>query len=304
MNTKNKTSKIPTYPEFVCINISHLKEVDEIMSNFEPYADFTFINLFTWSVDDRTELSILHGNLIVRLPDYLTGELIYSIIGSHHIDDCISILLDNAGTLNLVPQIVVDNIKNKSKYVITEDRDGHDYIYSVERLCELSGKGLKNKRNKLNKFKLLYDGHISHQIVKKIDPDTVNELKETFIEWAFENDKSVKAYSAESVALDRLFANLDLIDVRITIVRIDDKICAFSVNEVLTGGLAICHFEKALTTFEGAYTYVINTAAIDLRSQGCEIVNWEQDLGLPGLRRAKSSYQPSGMLKKFTLTKK
>jgi hypothetical protein len=177
-------------------------------------------------------------------------------------------------------------------------------MYSLERLVGLSGKELKNKRNKLNKFKNLYGDRISFEVVDNISLETVEELRAVFKQWAHENNKPESEYRAEDIAIGRLLGNFDTLDALITIVRIDDEICAFSVNELLPCQMAICHFEKALKKYDGAYAFVINIAAQDLLKRGCKIVNWEQDLGLVGLRRAKTSYQPSGFLKKYSISPK
>lgn len=299
-----KQTKVPQYPIFEPIGIQHRDHINEIVSQYEPFADFTYINLYTWSVNDQTEIAFLHGNLIVKFPDYLTGLPTYSIIGTSKIDEAVATLMNITDSLNLVPEIVIKNLSTTNDYIVTEDRDGHDYMYDLDRLVKLEGKELKNKRNKLNKFKSQYGERISFEVTDNINLTTVEELKDVFKKWAIENNKSAEEYIAEDIAIGRLLGNFDTLNALITIIRIDDEIAAFSVNELLPDEMAICHFEKALKKYEGAYAYVINTAARDLLNRGCKTVNWEQDLGLIGLRKAKSSYHPVGFLKKYSITPK
>ena len=59
---------------------------------------------------------------------------------------------------------------------------------------------------------------------------------------------------------------------------------------------AVIHFEKAMSHFEGLYQ-VVNQWFCRNELGRFEFVNREQDLGIPGLRRAKESYHPHHMVK-------
>jgi hypothetical protein len=297
-----KEATIATFPEFSVLDIAHKPQIDAIISRFQPYADFTFVNLFTWSLNDLAEVSTYHGNLIVRFPDYITGKVTYSIIGDNKIDETMAGLFQLTDCLNLVPEVVVGSLRDASRYVLTEDRDGHDYIYDLDAIANLHGQHLKNKRNKLNKFIATYGGKVETRTLTTIDEQTADEIRRLFKRWATGTNKTCHQYEAERIAIDRLLTYIDQLNVLFMIVWIDGEMCAFSVNEVLDDGRAICHYEKALPGYDGAYTFVINYAAKELRRLGCGVVNWEQDLGLPGLRTAKTSYHPIGFLKKFSVT--
>ena len=58
------------------------------------------------------------------------------------------------------------------------------------------------------------------------------------------------------------------------------------------------HFEKALMpfAFEGAYSFINNQFA---KTKDFELFNREEDLGLEGLKKAKLSYYPEQILKKW-----
>ena len=62
------------------------------------------------------------------------------------------------------------------------------------------------------------------------------------------------------------------------------------------------HFERALRTHKGLYQVVNQETAKVMLAEGFRFINREEDLGDPGLRKAKLSYQPVRIEKAFTLT--
>jgi len=300
--SKKSAAKISQFPEFTKLEVAHKKSIDEITSRFEPYSDFTFVNLFTWSLEGHTEVALHNGNLVVRLPDYMTGETIYSLLGDNKVDESIDRLLTLSDSLSLVPGVVATSIVKPSRYILTEDRDGDDYMYAIETISCMPGIQLKKKRNKLNRFLKVFGDVVTTETLSNIDLDTAGEIRQVFDEWSLACHKTPEESHAERIAIDRLVSSWNELGLQIMIARIDGKICAFSVNEVIGNGYAVCHFEKALPIHEGLYAFIIHYAAQVLESQGVKRVNWEQDLGLPGLRQAKTSYNPTGFLKKYSIT--
>ena len=63
------------------------------------------------------------------------------------------------------------------------------------------------------------------------------------------------------------------------------------------------HFEKAFSDLPGAYPLINREFARWLRERhpGLRWLNREDDMGLEGLRRAKSSYHPDRMVEKSTV---
>ncbi|MDD2390694.1 MAG: phosphatidylglycerol lysyltransferase domain-containing protein, partial [Desulfobacterales bacterium] len=60
----------------------------------------------------------------------------------------------------------------------------------------------------------------------------------------------------------------------------------------------LIHFEKADPNYKGAYQ-AINQMFLEHSNHPFSFVNREQDLGDPGLRKAKLSYVPAGFVHKF-----
>ena len=85
--------------------------------------------------------------------------------------------------------------------------------------------------------------------------------------------------------------------------RVDNEIIAFSFGAPINHNTFGVHVEKADVNFDGAYTVINQEFASHLPEQ-YTYVNREEDLGIPGLRQAKLSYQPTILLEKSAAIKK
>ena len=66
---------------------------------------------------------------------------------------------------------------------------------------------------------------------------------------------------------------------------------AFAVGEQINEDTLVVHIEKAFSEVPGAYA-IINQQFLVHEADGLKYVNREDDVGEPGLRKAKLSYHP------------
>jgi hypothetical protein len=78
------------------------------------------------------------------------------------------------------------------------------------------------------------------------------------------------------------------------------KILAMAAGSLLTDTTFDVHFEKALEE-DGAYAAINQAFSAHLQKKypGLRWLNREDDMGLPGLRKAKQSYCPDHLVIKF-----
>lgn len=291
---------IRTFPDFSEITLELKDEITSFTRRFDLYADFSFVNLFCWNTDGMAGVSILNKNLIVRLPDYVYGgEHIYSILGDQDLDMSVHTVLQTVNRLDLVPETVISHLKHPEKYAIAEDRDSFDYLYYVDDLCKLSGSKLKNKRQKVSQTTKQLGRRISFQTVDSINEELCDEMMDVLKRWQIQTPQPAQHTRLEEIALKRLFENFDHFSLQITMLRLDGKLEGFSINEIISKDIGICHFEKSITKqHDGTYAILINQAAKALQGK-TKVVNWEQDLGIPGLKHIKRSYAPFSFYRKY-----
>jgi hypothetical protein len=280
--------------------MQHRMAIETFTADYQPYSDFNFISLLSWD-DGSTQLSMLNGNLVIRMRDYTSDDHFYSVLGTADIDETLNTLLKETPRLELVPEIVVQNIRKHGLFEITEDRDQFDYIYPINSHVALAGGQFKDKRNKISKFLRLHGERLEVRKIHFNDPAIQEDVNELFGRWAVERQREIADVEREAESLQRLFKYGDSLNLVGIQVLLDGKFVAFSINELLPGDFAVCHFQKSILSFENIDVFLSNLVAIELRHFGCQYVNWEQDLGIPGLRQLKESYMHEFFLKKFTI---
>jgi len=110
--------------------------------------------------------------------------------------------------------------------------------------------------------------------------------------------------SAENKSISRIFKSWDQLSGTLGgAILVDGVMAAYTVAEALTNDTVVIHFEKGDTQYKGIYQ-AINQMFIAHSARHFSLVNREQDLSDPGLRKAKQSYHPVEFLQKYRVTLK
>lgn len=296
----------PLFPNFKKLELSDKKFIESYTTQYPPYSDYNFTSLWSWNIKDEIQFAELGGNLVVRFTDYLTSQPFYSIIGHKLSKIVLNQLLDfvkSEGlepTLRLLPEDCVRKIK-KDRFSLREDINNYDYVLSIPELVTYKGNPLRGKRNFVNRFRKQYRSTTSE--FDLTDAKIQRSIQKLFSLWAEQKSLGPEDVENEFVALWRLLQAAKEYSFVAVGIFVDNQLVGFSINEVVGKSYAILHFEKADTkSFVGVYPYVMQETARELAALGCRYLNYEQDLGLEGLKKAKASYHPCHMLKKYTLT--
>ena len=178
-------------------------------------------------------------------------------------------------------------------YDISPVRDAFDYIYKREDLANLSGKKYHSKRNHIAAFSKQHSWYF-----EPITDSNKAEVLECAEKWYSENFNRMDEYMAiEKEGITTLLENMELLNVRGGAIFVDGMVVAFTLGSPINENVFDIHIEKALKDYATAYTVINNEFAKTLRDY--EFINREDDMGLEGLRKAKLSYKPEMMLKKY-----
>ncbi len=190
----------------------------------------------------------------------------------------------------------------EDKYSIAELPDSRDYLYNADALRTLSGRKLHKKKNHLNSFLKEYDGRYEYRTLKAGDRDEVFAFLD---KWREQKDQTVEGTLDPEVAgiheVLKYCEDFVLLNVHMGGIYIDGKLEAFSIGSYNPyEKMAVIHIEKANPDIVGLYQ-VINQQFLINEFPEAELVNREDDLGLPGLRQAKESYAPIGYARKYRI---
>ncbi len=177
-------------------------------------------------------------------------------------------------------------------FSIKKDDAATEYLHRTERMAELKGRKLRKKRNLISQFGKEYPS--AH-----IEPLNTKNMEDCFVfaaEWA--RGKSISA-SYELCAIRRSFEKLDDLAIEGVCLYNQDRLLAFSIYSIYEN-MAVVHFEKARRKAKGA-AQEINRAAAEALQGRVEWINREQDMGIPGLRKAKMSYDPDLLLESYSM---
>ena len=287
--------------DFQEISIEDREQIEKYLKySEEPFCDFTFGNLFSWSVVENTKIAFLNDFLFIRFSD--DEKYYYSFpIGNGEIKNVINLIIEDAKINNKKLRFVCLTKKQTKilknifgeKIKINKNRDTFDYVYSVEKLSTLSGRKYHSKKNHFNSFKKKFDF-----IYEEINENNLSECIEFANKWYRENEATPTLLKEQQVLNNALknYFKLNLIG---AVIKINNKVIAFCAGEKMFKENVFCtHFEKASADFPTAYT-AINKLFSEFSINNFEFVNREDDAGIDGLRKAKLSYHPEIILEKY-----
>ena len=195
---------------------------------------------------------------------------------------------------------VLENVM-PARFCYSSDAGDSDYIYLRSELASLSGKAFHKKKNHFSKFVRTYPVYKYYEIGACNIYDAQKVADAWYYEHLQDEDASQLAeYKAIKEALEN-FEELGLIG---GIIYVNDSPCAMTIASKINENTVDVHFEKAV----GEYALNGGYAAINkLFSEKLDGVTWlnrEEDIGIEGLRKAKLSYRPKIMLKKYSAVEK
>lgn len=184
-----------------------------------------------------------------------------------------------------------------ASFDIHEDRDNFDYVYLAEKLISLSGRKLHSKKNHLNAFRKMYPQAEYLAITEELIPACRVEL-ESWYQMRLADEPDDPFIDWERRAILEIFDDYEYFGLRGGAIRLDGRIIAFTFGEQLNTDSVVVHVEKADPNIRGAYP-AINQGYVANNWSGMTYINREEDMGHEGLRKAKESYKPEKMIRKF-----
>ena len=272
-------------------------------------CDFSFSNMCSWSFLYKSEYAVVDDSLLIRFWIEDGTRIAYMCpIGTGDLKQAVE-LLEEDSLANGHPLLMLGitqaakeklNAAFPDALVYIPNRDYSDYIYMREDLATLKGKKYQSKRNHINNFKKQYPYEYL-----PITPELVPHCLRLEHKWFKANDPESEGddLTYERRSLTFALQNFEALGLTGGAIRVGTEIVAFTFGSPINHNTFGVHVEKADVNFQGAFT-IINQEFASRIPEQYMYVNREEDLGLPGLRQAKLSYNPVILLEKNVVVKK
>lgn len=272
-------------------------------------CEYSFTSLYIWKDACDVQYTIYNNALIIKKRDFEGNYHFMQPLGyaKEHLIDIVKALKKYKEENKMkylfkdLEESFIYEIKEllhgKDNLLIEEDRDNFDYLYEAKKLMTFSGKKLHSKKNHYNFF----TKNFNYEVVDINNEKVIQDVTLAAEKWYKETDNKDEKLYYELLAIKDIVKNMNILNLNGIAVYVDGKVGAFSIGECLNEKLAVIHIEKGDKDIQGIYSFIAKTL-IDRCFNDSEIINREQDLGIEGLRKAKMSYYPLKLEKKFILS--
>lgn len=266
----------------------------------------SIINLCCWQFLYQTSIAEYKGNYVLR---FISGnQYAYNLcFKPQDLNELIDILSQEAHErgeqLHLAgiseAMLTYFDQAMPGRFSAQYSLDYSDYVYDRNTLSTLSGKKLQSKRNFVNRFKRMYDNY-QYLPLTAADAEECLALDKSWINKGLDLGHTEEERN-ERECIKYVFAHWDELAPLGGMIKVNDQLVAFTYGAAIDDEHFDVCVEKADTSYEGAYA-IINWEFANHLPEHYKWINREEDMGIEGLRKVKSAYQPSMMLHKYNLT--
>jgi uncharacterized protein len=288
---------------FTPLAIDHKQEIEALLRQYPPIiSEMTFTNLFIWRYYYQFQIAF-HQELVTLLaqpkgaPPYFFPPLGKGDIRSWAIE-CLSYFKnqDLFPCFQRIPESMIKELSDFSELKLVADRDNSDYVYRINKLIRLSGNKYHTLKNHINRFNKKHTWEYL-----PLTPDLIEECLNLQEEWCrSKNCLESHHLLNEDQAILEAINKMNSLSYKGGVIRIDQKVEAFTLGEMLNPETVVIHIEKANPDLPGLYP-VLQQQFLEREWSIIPFVNREQDLGIEGLRKSKLSYHPEFMVNKYRL---
>lgn len=249
-------------------------------------SDFNFANLYIYRKTYQTKV-IKTDKFFIKSIYHDNTSCIFPIESWSNISNRdISFMFEQANTIFPVDNkdIIYFSGNNFKKEF---NRNDSDYLYEKTNFELFKGGHLSGQRNLSQHFIDFYDPSF-----KPLNCNNLHEALKVLKGWSKNNDKDF----LENIEAFEHFEKLGLEGV---IVFVDSKPVSYIFGSLLNEETFLVISIKGDTQFKGIYPYTYHILATQLPLY--KFINLDQDLGLLNLRKAKLSYKPIELIKKWRI---
>jgi hypothetical protein len=292
---------------FTPIEIGDRMRLADLLARYpQPLSDYTFASLLVWSPVYRYHHAIVESDTL----------LVSSMFGAERRPSLLQPVGRFPGTVQetllrrareLPEPLRIESVSEEflqthpgfaAHFEVSSVRDSANYIYAAADLAGLRGRRYAGKRNLIAQASRLHPWS-----VEPLDPRRADRCLGVADDIAARRTtEAAVTLEQETLALERALSLFAPLGLQGLLLRVAGHPAAFSIFDRLNPATAVVLFERARRTEKGLYQVINRETARVIEGLGFSLIKREEDLGDPGLRKAKLSYQPTRLEMKYTLT--
>lgn len=303
-----ETESFPLFPEFRKFKRNDVSLYKAYYSNVKPYADLNAANLLVWAdIFDDLAVSLLHGTLVLRYSNPFQGKNVsYALCGAPISTEDLRKVFELQ--MSLGQDIILREIPphllphDDSNFIVYKDRDSYEYILDVAQQAKLEGKPFSRQRRRIGFFEREHKQDIftvEHR--PYIDHALVGELEQFMVD--YDTMAELSEDNLEPIALQKTLLFSKKLGKEVFLIKKNDQLVAFCVF-VRVDSTAIVNHIKVDRDIQYMFDYSTYRLSQYFQAAGIKEMNFEQDLGLPGLRDHKMRLHPVRFLEKVCIMPK
>lgn len=299
---------LAVFPEFSTLDLDDREKYESYTRHLPPVSDISFITLMIWW-RKHLKVSQLNGNLVLHYEQDNEADLGLCLVGVNEIDQSLAEIFGYLRATNKplkmihVPEFVVGGIRDTAKYKIEEEHNYHEYIVPITHLYPLKTAQI-SQRYKINRFS-------RDQLPVRVEVKTLDlgdrEQQDALLvaasRWheTFGSPNDTDNY--EQQALEVSIRNATKLGLDNVCLYLDGELSGFVINQLSHDKKYIIgnhmKFRRDIPRIVNFLQYL---SAEHSHQLGATFINFEMDLGIPGLRRHKQDLHPVDYFKKFSVT--
>jgi uncharacterized protein len=295
----------PQFPNFKHLDLGDRDFIQDFLWTVQPEtSEWTFTNLFIWRLFNRTRWAMLDDSLVILCHPEGYEPYFFQPMGGDRVSVSMALLdwmkrtTGQNTSIERVDEKLAASFTRKDGWNVVPIREQFDYLYPTADLIGLAGRKYHAKKNRINRV----EKSVNHRY-EPLTADLVHECIRVLIQWCNwrECHKST-VMRAEFGAVHEALLEFEPLKLTGGVLFVSDEIKAFSLGELLNDSTAVIHVEKVDPEIPDLFA-VINQRFCEKAWNSVQWINREQDLGEPGLRKAKLSYHPAKLVEKYRISR-
>lgn len=296
----------PKFRKFIPEDYSPYRTVYEMY--YAPHADISVANLVAWlDIDHTLEISRLDDAIVLRYrnPFEYDSEnylLLEPNLSKEHVRQIYDLALPADNVMREHPKALLSKLENDPDILLVPNRASCEYILDVEQHASVLGGSFYRQRYEVTAFERIHSGRSLMMQIKEFASDDDKQLLfDLLSRWQLTaNVSNSSKVNHERRAISRAIESLDVLQRPFAILLLDDKPIAFSLFAIY-GDTAIVGHVKVDYEYRFIFDYMVHRLAKAFKDRSVKYINFEQDLGIEGLRLHKSRLRPIRMLEKVDI---